>query len=351
MKSRFLVGILIVGLCFSSGVPALASSYDLAVSGSIDTPTQTVSFEGTTYQVDSIARSQPNATLPVSITAPDDVEYDVYLYDSDRRISDRHSGTGDDEVSFDLTRYEPGSYMLVLSEDGEYKTILPVVIRGYHVETTTESQAKSLEVSVSLTNEADTESPSKVTVVAFKNDAVFRSEATEQPDGSYHASISSADAQNGKYQVYAVVQGSDTAFKKDRKELLGISDPVEIDAKNHETTTADPSDPPSDSTTTVHSTTTTTPLTTFQTTTLNETSTTTQPRQTTLDATPTTQSTQSTDTPTKTSTTRSVITPASTTQHSTTPDTPTGVPVDGFSIGTAFVALCSGLYLYQRRAT
>jgi len=353
MNSQTLLGILLLGVLAIIGGTYLASadtSYEISIADSIDTPDKTVTLEGNTHTVSAVKRVSPGEQVEADVTAPSDTVYRVYLYDGDRQIVAQERGDGPQKVTFDMSTLEPGSYMLAVSQDGEFKSLHPVVIRGYQVDLSSHVRQDSLAVNVSLINREGVESPSAVRVVVTKDDIIYREEAERETENDYRATISLADAPKGEYRVYAIVQGSETAFNGEQKEILGISDSTTVDNGNQETIPKDTSNSPSQPATTTapQTATATTVPTTSPTTALNETSTFSPTHTTTPDETLATKSTQTTDVPTKTSTTQSVITPTTTNQPSTT-DTPTDVPVDGFGIETALVALCSGLYLHYRR--
>lgn len=349
MSRRFVVGILVIGLCLSSGIPtALTASYDLTVSGSVDTPSRTVTFDGDTYQVSGVATAKPGETLSVDVTAPSETDYRVNLYNSDRQIQAQRPGTGTSDVQFDLTGYEPGSYMLLLSKDGDYKTIFPVVVSGYEITVEAPSTAtvgESVTVAVTLTQITDVEDPNAVTVVVTNATHTQRVTATHQDAATYRATISLHDVSPGEYRVYAVVEGTDSAFTKNRNELLGVSDATTLTVTGRDT----PSTTKTDGQTPTTATTTPSPTDTETTPPPTSTSLTTTTQPPTTTPTPTATTTTTGDSPSDRSqtTTANVITPASSPSNTST--TTPGLDVPGFAMQGSLLALLSALYLCSRR--
>lgn len=351
MLRPILVGLLLVGLPLSfASTPAVTTGaqYDLTISESIDTPPRDVTIEGTTHTVDAVGRTAPGTDLTVRVAAPTDVSYQVLLYNGDRQIEASKDGTGEQTVAFDMTGYEPGSYLVTLYKDGNYKAVHPVVVRGYTVtvndvppraETNTE-----LTLSVTVDKVESVEAPASVKVGLVTDDHDVQVTASKDSGQTYEATIALDSFTPGEARIYAVVQGSDTAFSEDRKELLGISDATTFSITEPTTTTT--TAPPTTSTTTPPTTTTSgtsdTTTTRIETTHSPASTTTTTTRHQT--ASPTTTTTETTTTASTTD--RDVITP----NQSTTEVTPsTSSPdIPGFKLVTTVSVLLGLLYLASR---
>jgi hypothetical protein len=351
MLRQVLVGLLLVSLPLNvAGTPAVTTAqtqYDLTIPGSIDTPPREVTIEGQTHTVSAVARSAPGNDLGVTVTAPADASYQVLLYNGDRQIEDSKDGTGEQSVQFDLKGYEPGSYLVALYKDGDYKAVHPVVVRGYTVTVTdvppraeTNSQ---FAVSVTAQKVENVEEPESVSVVLASGEHDVQVTATHTSGQTYEAALSLETFPPGDARVYAVVQGSDTAFTDDRKEVLGMSDTTTVSI--YEPTTTTTTTPPSSPTaTTVGGSPTTTPSTKTP---APNTTTTTNPDPTkSMSTTATSTSpTENTTTSTTSATDDDVITP----NQSTTTPSPTTPGIPGFTlVGTALALLCAGLLAVRR---
>ena len=343
--------ICIVILVVSLGAPfvtAADADYEIALDDTVETPPRTVTIEGDEHTVSAVGRATPGETLSVSVTAPSDSSYRVLLYDGDRRIVDSKNANGEGTVRFDLSGYEPSSYMLAIYKDGDYKDVHPLVVEGYDVSVDAPSEAETdseITVTVNADKTEDVEDPHAVKVVVANNDQSIRATATKQSGSTYEATISLDEMSASEANVYAVVQGDHSAFKDDRNELLGISDATGLVIYEQTTTTNDPSgsqtstptETTQQSTTETRTTTTETPTTSTTTTTTSRTSSTT---------TTTTHDTTEATATTTTETTASVITPDNSTTTETTSSSESSIP--GFRLQTALVALCGLFYLAIR---
>lgn len=354
MSRQGLIAVCIVGLLVSTAVPVVTSAnnqYSISVTNHIDTPPRTVSFQGTAHTISAVGRTAPSDTLSVSIDAPEDSSYKVLLYNSDREIAGpQKSGIGDNSLQFDMTEYEPGSYLLTIYKDGYYKAVYPVVVQGYTTTVDAPSRAATdseIPVTVTADKSATVEDPTAVKIVLTAADKTIRVTATKDSAQTYHGTFSLDTIPAGSARIYAVVQGSEDAFGEDRKELLAISESPSLtiyeETTQTTTTAADPATP---------TVTTTAELTTSPTntaTTLTTTSSPTPPLSTSLTSTlPTTTSTERPPTtqPPATTSDASVITPAQTTSTTTTLP---GPAIPGFGLSSALAGLCGFLILSLRR--
>lgn len=343
---------LLITTTVSPMVSGTENNYSLSVENSIEMPARTVSIGGEEHVVSAVGRVTPE-TLSVTVDAPSDVAYDVLLYNGDRQIVTSKEGTGPQSVQFDMTRYAPGSYLLSIYKDGDYKAVYPVIVRGYTVAVDAPTRAapnSDIAISVTAKQVESVEDPSSVTIVLANGDQSVRATATKETDNKYQATVSLEQFQSRTVRIYAVVQGSDDAFKEGRNELLGISDAstLTISQETTRTTTKSPDSSPTTEPTATRttSTTATTTSSTTATTTVSTTPSTTSTKTSSQRTTETSTQALSPTLSTSTTTTSSVITPArSTTFTQTTPAQ--GIP--GFGIGGCLVALCCLLILAFRR--
>ena len=346
----FLVSI-VLGMAPMPAVTALAPDYGLTISESIETPSREITIEGETHTVSAVARTAPGTQLPVTVRAPTDASYQVLLYDGDRHIADSKNANGDATVEFDLTDYAPGSYLVALYKDGQYQDVYPVVVRGYTVTVDAPSRAETtsvIEVTATLENTANTESPHAVEVVLATSDQTVRTTATEQSEQTYHAAVSLDEVPTGEARLYAVVRGSDSAFIDGQNELLGMSDAtaVSIYQRSTPTTTQTTAQAPTHSPTTTSAPSANTETPTETPTTTSTTALTTTTASSIQNETQTSNETEPTTEPTRT-TASNVITPAQSPPTTSTPDTESGTP--GFAFLTSVFSLIGSLALLARR--
>lgn len=220
-----LVAFLIIAVL--SSVPLViadGSDAEISVPGATETPTETVSIDGSSYEVDAFATVQSGDSLDVDVTS--DSTFHVDLYDSDERDVDFKAGSGSDRVTFETDSLEPGTYMLALYVDGSYVDLHPVVIDGYEVSVDTSNEVSSDDESVSVTADvtptALDSDPAGVEIVIWDDDTVLRESAEDLGNGQYETTFSMSDLEAGSYSVLAIVQG--TATINGEPEALGISD-------------------------------------------------------------------------------------------------------------------------------
>jgi PGF-CTERM protein len=230
---------------------AQSNGYDIDIPGSVAIPTREVTVEGTTYQVDAIARQDSNSQYTISVTAPSDATYDLLLKDRNgntQRIIERQV-TGSGDYSYDMSDYDPSTYYIVVENSG-VKTIHPLVVRGYSVSASsseTATRGETIDASVSISQvDPDAPDPTKVQVVLGNETDMVRADATQTGDGSYEADLPTEDLSSGSYALYGVVRGPKTTSSGDQ-EALGISDRQDVTIESAATPTDTPTDaPPSD---------------------------------------------------------------------------------------------------------
>ena len=267
------------------------------------------------------------------------------------------SGTGGDSFQFTLDFYSAGTYAIVVEHDGVIETVHPLVVRGYAVSVDAPSEvAPNSTVNVTVdTSRLRGESLETVQVEVANDDSRVSETAEEESDSTYTATIALDDLDSGDYGVYAIVQGSDTAFG--REELLGLSDRGSLTIEAAESTTTAAPDTETDGssgggpaggapaggggtdtpgTTTDQTTTAPGTGTTTQTVTVTDTQSTTRALSTSEEET-TTEPTDVSNDPTTTD--RGVITPIPGTESSTSENT-TSSSTDGFGV---FVTLIAGM--------
>lgn len=249
--NRYVAGLFALLCCtalFAGGIAAGDSHYDLTVAGSVDTPDRVVSLEGNDYTVSAIGVVSPGEAIDVSVDAPADASYDLYLYNDDRRVSDRIDEAGSSET-FDGD-YPAGSYMVAVYVDGSVETVHPVVVSSYDVTVDAPESAQPGEevtFTVNVENIDGTPENLDAVQVVVSNDGDDETlTATQNGDGEYTATTTLSET--GEYLVYANVRGSETS--QGQKELLGASASATVnvrDATPTPTPTATPTSTPENS--------------------------------------------------------------------------------------------------------
>lgn len=218
--------VVIALLVITAGSAAVAADgqYTLSMTDAIDTPTRTVTVEGTQFTVSAIGQVQPDSQISFGVDAPSGTDYSVYLYNADREIVDTDRMTGSGTGSFPTDGLEPGSYMLVVNgPDGKYRAVHPVVIAGYEVQLTVPSGTQagdSVTFSVELSQiDGTSEAANWVEVVVSKDGEDRHLTATKESAGRYTVTTTLQEA--GTYHVYANVRGTEQVEGRD--EVLGAS--------------------------------------------------------------------------------------------------------------------------------
>ncbi|WP_276248679.1 hypothetical protein [Haladaptatus sp. YSMS36] len=234
------MGALLLVLGGSGGALATtAPTYEISVDGSVDTPPREVTFEGDEYTVPAVSKTAGDQTITARVTGPDDTIYRVYLYNKENQILDSKRAEASAAFEFDLSGYDAGSYVLVVKQDGIFRAIHPVLVKGYDVSLDAPNKAttdSSVTVDVTVTPRGDMGDPHEVEVGIGNDQKTVIETATKRADGSYRATVSLSELSTGEHQVYAVVRGTEKAFGSE--ELLGLSNTNTLDITRAKTTTA-----------------------------------------------------------------------------------------------------------------
>lgn len=223
MKLRTTGTLLALVLAVSVAPAAMAATFEISASDTTPIPERTVEVEGQSFTFDTMVRVNQGDSISIDVSGPDEL-YDVYLYNSDKSIEASERGSGDESFSFDLSGYEPGSYVVSVYYDGTHDTVQPVLVSGYDVSVdapSSVSDGESVDVSVDLAATAASSSPANVKVIAAQGGTTHEADATGS-DGEYTATFDASTLDEGDYDVYAVAQGDEEAFGE--QELLGLSD-------------------------------------------------------------------------------------------------------------------------------
>jgi len=220
------VALLCCTALFAGGIAAADGSYDISIAGSVDTPDRVVTLEGTDYTVSAIGVVDPGEPIQVSVDAPADTTYDLYLYNEEKQQEDRIDDAGA-SATFD-GNYPAGSYVVGVYADGNFEAVHPVVVRSYDVTLETPASAETgetVEFTADVENVAGTEQDlDTVQIVVSKDGDEQVLTATKSADGTYTATTTLSET--GEYLVYANARSADSV--NGQKELIGVSRSSEI---------------------------------------------------------------------------------------------------------------------------
>jgi hypothetical protein len=229
-----------------STVSAQADEYDISIDSSIDTPDRTVTFDGQSYGVTAVKQADPGDSISVTADAPEENFVEVYIYNSDRQIVDsKEIEAGSSRpatVSFDLSGYSSGSYVVALSYDGEIRAVHPLIVRAYDVSITAPNEAPANE-QITLSSNISQIRPgtkSGVEFVILSDADTLRINASEI-DGIYEATTDFSSLSPDDYSVYATVRGSEEIAGNDVR--LGLSQPQSLSITEESTDDTSDSNP------------------------------------------------------------------------------------------------------------
>ncbi|MDQ2052807.1 hypothetical protein RBH26_20410 [Natronolimnohabitans sp. A-GB9] len=202
-----------VGTILAGGVAA-GEDADMEVTDTIETPSETITIEGSEYEVDEIAVIEQGGTIEVQVTSSED--YYLQLYDTDAKSEVREFMS--DEVSVvvlgdDDDDLEPGTYMLSLEPDLDRVAVTPVVVQGYDIELEYPSSAETgSEVELEATVEPTTglEQPDSVEVGIWDGSDTTNATLTHNGGTDYSTTHSLDELDTGSYDVYATVLADET---------------------------------------------------------------------------------------------------------------------------------------------
>ena len=209
-----------------AAVVAASSEYDISVDGAVDTPTETVTVEGDTFEIDEVGVVGLDDPIGADVTSPD--KHSVLLYNTDNQTVDRDlsRNADDDRVRFDPD-VEPGTYTLWLesAEDNERKALTPVVVEGYDLSLEYDSSVAADEtVTVEATAEpkTDLEQPDEVEVRIWDGETATELTLEHAGGTTYETTTSLSGLEPGTYDVYGAVPGDEEVDGYDS--LLAVED-------------------------------------------------------------------------------------------------------------------------------
>ncbi|RQG96018.1 hypothetical protein [Natrarchaeobius chitinivorans] len=169
---------------------------------------------------------------PITVDVTGD-EGEVVLLNADGDVVDGPIEIDDqrstEQMTFETTNLEPGSYALVIETRGsDFEAVYPVVVSGYDIDVTHSDTVEAddeIEIDVTVSQQASQTTPGSVQVAVWDDDTVVRTDATHDSGDSYSATVSASEFDVGtEYNVYAVAQGTEKVDLIGEEEILGVSD-------------------------------------------------------------------------------------------------------------------------------
>jgi hypothetical protein len=236
-----LVALLLVGTAGTVVSIPQSSEYSMSSPGEVEIPARDLTVDGEDYTVRAVGRVAPGETVRVDVSAPENAEYSVYLYNKDLGIEDTDAMSGSGRATFSTDDLSPGSYLAAVY-DGGILEVLPVVVEGYEVTVDAPASADGeFTADVTVADGAFTDEPPEVQVVLGDDGRSVRTTASRVADGEYRATVTTDGFEPGTYALYGVVRGEEETEGGDRV-ILAVSDRHEIrlGAESTSTPTATP---------------------------------------------------------------------------------------------------------------
>lgn len=236
-----LAGALVVCLLTVPLAVGQTAEYNVDIERSVDIPTRTIETKWGEQTISAVARYENGERLTVTTQAPAGESYAIRLIDSQQRLRESGYGTGNDEETFYLDRYEPGTYAIaMMNGTDEVLAIQPFVIAGYQVDQRTPNTAtegSEIQVVVNLTRVSNdvSDPPDNVQVVVGNDERTVRTDATRQSHRYYEATIDLESLLVGDYRVYTAVQRDNDVFGE--AELIGLSETQQLSIQTEDTST------------------------------------------------------------------------------------------------------------------
>jgi hypothetical protein len=238
-----LVALLLIGSVGVVVSTAQSSEYSLSSPNEIEIPARDLTVNGENYTVRSVGRVTPGETIRVDVSAPENADYSVYLFDESRRIVNTDTMTGSGRATFSTGTLSPGSYLAAVYDE-EILAVYPVVLQGYDL--TLDAPATSndgVTVNITVNDGALAREPPVVQLVFGTDSRTVRIDATRVTDGEYQASVPTDRFELSTFPLYGVVRGEQRT-EDGNQVILAISDrhEVQLTAPSTPTPTNTPAD-------------------------------------------------------------------------------------------------------------
>jgi len=243
-----LVGCCLLGLVALSAVSAAVDGYSISDDSAIETPTQTVEYEGQTYTIDSVTRITAGESVTLTTGVPAGATYNINLRGPENQLisSERKTGAGSHTFSY-FGSGEAGTYAATIDDDGSTVAVHPIVIAGYDIslerpDTLETGGEVTISATVTERSVAKHSSLDRVEVVVGNDDVEIQKPLTRTSGKKYETTISAAELTENTYNVYVVVRGDETV--RQRAEILAVSETTELTVTGETDTATDGSGDP-----------------------------------------------------------------------------------------------------------
>ncbi|MDS0280768.1 PGF-CTERM sorting domain-containing protein [Haloarcula onubensis] len=246
------VGLCVLAIAAFVAVGSGADGYALSGSDAIETPTQTVNYEGQEYTIDAVSRITAGGSVTVTTTVPAGAAYNVNLRGPDNQLisSERKTNSTDHTFSY-FGPEEAGTYVATIEDNGNVVAVYPIVVAGYDVSVPSSNEVTAGETATirATVTERSVERHSaldRVEVVVGNDDVAVQQSMTRVDDGTYETTVSTDGLAAGSYNVYVLVRGNETV--RQRAEILGVSDTATLTVTDGTPTAEQSSDGDGDTT-------------------------------------------------------------------------------------------------------
>ena len=234
-----LTALLLTGAVGISASTPQSSNYSMTTPGEVEIPARDLTVDGESHTIGAFGQVSPGETINLDVSAPQDAEYSVYLYDRNLRIEQTTAMSGAGRASFSTDSLSPGSYLAAVY-DGGILEVCPVVVKGYDMTIDAPTSASGeVDVTVDVADGALTQTPSEIQVVFGDDERSIRVTATRVSDGEYQATLPTDGFESDTYALYGVVRGEEKTEGGDRV-ILAISERHEIQVETTSTPTVTP---------------------------------------------------------------------------------------------------------------
>lgn len=245
----FIIIIFLVGGI--AGVSAeLSTEHSVDITGSMDIPAQTVETEWGEATITEVGKQEAGERLEVSTDVPENESYAIRVVNSEEQNLETEfvDAGGDVETSFLLDRFDPGTYVIALTQSSGDTAVEvePFIIKEYAIDQSASdvTQGESITVDIQLTDVTDDPTdPQTVNVTLFDDDITRSAEATKTGENSYQANFTTNRLSTGSYDIYTGIETSGDIYGY--TELVGLSDSISVTIEDSETpaSASTPEDP------------------------------------------------------------------------------------------------------------
>lgn len=227
----------------------LSAEHSVDITGSMDVPSQTVETEWGQATITEVGKEEPGESLEVSTDVPKNESYAIRIVNSEEQNLETKfiDKGGDVERSFLLDRYEPGTYVVALTQNsGDTAVeIEPFIVKGYTIDQSVKdvTEGEPITVDIQLTAVIDDPvDPQAVNVTLFGNGITRSAEATKTGENSYQANFTTDGLSAESYELYTGVETNDDIYGY--SELIGLSDSISVAVEEKKTSTPIPTSTP-----------------------------------------------------------------------------------------------------------